>query len=46
MKRFLIIFLNDTPSTIIEAPSRDVAMSYAIGHIASCDEVGKDFHLL
>lgn len=46
MKRFLIIFRDDTPSTIIYAPSRDAAMGYVVGPISSCEEVNGNFRLL
>ena len=43
MKRFLIIFRDDTPSTIVEARSRDDAMGSVVGPIASCEEIGGNF---
>ena len=45
MKHFLIVFSDYHRSVIVKASTRDEAMSYVIGKIASCEEVSENFHL-
>lgn len=45
MKHFLIVFSDYHMPVIIKASTRDEAMGYVIGKIASCEEVSEDFHI-